>query len=594
MHSIGLYLAVIKIELIKSNLKLIKDKPMTNDITILIGGAAGQGIQTIGSLLARVCHNAGLFIFSMDDFESRVRGGHSFHLLRISDQPVNTPSLQPDILVAIDENTFQLHKDQVPAKGIIIKRKNDNPSDDSNVFDIPLDQLAKESGGAIFANTVAAGAVLSLIGAEEGDFESILTKQFQGKGQKILEQNIEAGKKGFEFGKQIDFPKQFNFSQAAHNNIVVSGAKAAALGALAADCRFFPYYPMSPGTGIVKNVTKYTDRLPVVVEQAEDEISAINMAVGASFAGARSLVATSGGGFCLMTEGLGLSAMSEIPVVIINAQRPGPATGLATRTAQADLLFTINASQDEFPRFVFAPGGIIETFNTVKKAVYLSEKYQVPSIVLMDQFLIDSSKTESDKFKIGHEFDTLLENGTKSYHKEQFLRYQNTNTGISPRILPCSSSALVRSNGNEHTEEGFSFEGPLNRTAMVEKRFEKLGLMKEEMNLPSIFSERSPIFLTGWGSSKNSIKEACLTLREQGVDAGWIIFEDIWPMNAQKLTEKLANKKLFMVEGNSTCQLGSLIRQITGIDYASSILKYDGRPIYPEYIIEKVKNIIGN
>jgi len=567
---------------------------MTNDITILIGGAAGQGIQTIGSLLARVCHNAGLFIFSTDDFESRVRGGHSFHLLRISDQPINTPSLKPDILVAIDEKTFVLHKDQVHPEGIILKNGNDNLPVDSSVFTIPLNQLAKEAGGAIVANTVAAGAVLSVIGAKEEDFESVLAKQFKGKGQKVLDQNVEAGKKGFEFGKQIDFPKLFSFTQAEHNNLVVSGAKAAALGALAADCRFFPFYPMSPGTGIVTNISRYTDQLPIVVEQAEDEIAAINMAVGASFAGTRSLVATSGGGFCLMTEGLGLAAMSEVPVVIINAQRPGPATGLATRTAQADLLFTINASQDEFPRFVFAPGGIIETFNTVKKAVYLSEKYQVPSIVLMDQFLVDSSKTESDEFKIGNEFDTLLENDTKSYQGEQFFRYQHTNTGISPRILPCGSEALVRSTGNEHTQEGLSFEESDNRTTMVEKRFKKLTLMKEEINLPSIFSERSSIFLTGWGSTKNSIKEACLTLREQGIDAGWIIFEDIWPMNTEKLTERLQNKKLFMVEGNATCQLGNLIRQMTGIDYASSVLKYDGRPIYPEYIIEKVKNIIGN
>ncbi|MCK5311005.1 MAG: 2-oxoacid:acceptor oxidoreductase subunit alpha [Desulfobacteraceae bacterium] len=567
---------------------------MTNDITILIGGAAGQGIQTIGSLLARVCHNAGLFIFSMDDFESRIRGGHSFHLLRISDQPIRTPSLRPDILMAIDEKTFLNHKDQVPVEGIILTSEKHDVAKESNIFNIPLEQVAQKAGGSIVSNTVAAGAVLAIIGAQYEDFQSVLKAQFKKKGQNILEQNLEAGKQGFEIGKTIDFPKLFNFTPIEHTNVVMSGAKAAALGALAADCRFFPFYPMSPGTSIVTNAAQYADHLPIVIEQAEDEIAAINMAVGASFAGVRSLVATSGGGFCLMTEGLGLAAMTETPVVIINAQRPGPATGLATRTAQADLLFAINSSQDEFPRFVFAPGGVLETFNTVKKAVYLSEKYQVPSIVLMDQFLIDSARTESEEFRIGNEYDTVLEHDTNSSQEDPYLRYKHTETGVSPRLFPCSSEDLVRSTGNEHTQEGLSFEGFDNREAMVEKRFKKLDMMKEEVQLPSVFSEESSIFLTGWGSSKNSIKEACLNLREEGIDAGWIIFEDIWPMNSQKLIEILQNKKLVLIEGNATCQLGQLIRQQTGLDYDSSILKYDGRPIYPEYIIEKVNTIIGS
>ena len=571
---------------------------MTNDITILIGGAAGQGIQTIGTLLAKVCHNAGLFIFSTDDFESRIRGGHSFHLLRISNQPVSTPSIEPDILVAIDKKTLEYHRDEISPEGIVLNNKSSenktvHESEGSNVFNIPLNNLAKQAGGTIFSNTVAAGAVLAVIGAKYNDFKSVLETLFKNKGQNILDGNLTAGRKGFEIGEKIDFPKLFDFSQTEHSNVIMSGAKAAALGAITADCRFFPFYPMSPGTSIVTNAAQYVDDLPLVIEQAEDEIAAVNMAIGASFAGVRSLVATSGGGFCLMTEGIGLAGMTEIPLVIINAQRPGPATGLATRTAQADLLFSINSSHDEFPRFVFAPGGVFETFNIVKKAVWLSEKYQVPSIVLMDHFLINSARTESDKFEIGNEHDTLLEIDTKMYRDKPYLRYEHSATGISKRILPCTSNALVRSTGNEHVEEGLTDEDADNRNAMVEKRFKKLSMMKEEMKLPSVFCEESSFFLTGWGSSKNSIKQACMHLREQGFDVGWIIFEDIWPMNTQKFTNILKNKKLFMVEGNATCQLGNLIRQQTGIDYASSILKYDGRPIFPEYIIDNVKNIIG-
>ncbi len=375
---------------------------------------------------------------------------------------------------------------------------------------------------------------------------------------------------------------------------MMTGAKAAALGALAAGCRFFPFYPMSPGTPIISNAAAYGEHLPIVIEQAEDEIAAVNMAIGASFAGVRSIVPTSGGGFCLMTEGLGLAGMSETPLVIVNAQRPGPATGLATRTGQADLLFALHASHDEFPRFVFAPGGVLETFNTVKKAVYLSDKYQVPAIVLMDQYLIDSAKTEPNDFVVGREYETFLKKETELSQPGLYLRYKFTETGISPRQIPCVSNALVRATGNEHTDQGLSTEDPDIRVSMVEKRFKKMSLMKQEMSLPSMFCKDSSFYLTGWGSSKGSIREACLNLREQGMNAGWIIVEDIWPLDSHRLKKQLENKKLVMVEGNSTCQLGTLIRQITGIEYVSCISKYDGRPLYPEYIETRVKQIMGS
>jgi 2-oxoglutarate ferredoxin oxidoreductase subunit alpha len=565
---------------------------MNKDITILIGGAAGQGIQTIGALLAKVCHNAGLFIFSVDDFESRIRGGHSFHLLRISETPLTAPCFEPDILVAIDDKTYEYHKNTLSSRGIILLNKEKKKKEKLNIHTIPLEFLAEQAGGKIASNTIAAGAILAILGAEFKDIEEVLKEQFLKKGKAVLDLNLKAGRSGFDIGSKIDFPLSFDFNPVEHRNMVMTGAKAAALGALAADCRFFPFYPMSPGTPIISNLVEFADRLSIIIEQAEDEIAAVNMAVGASFAGVRSMTSTSGGGFCLMVEGLGLAAMSETPLVIINAQRPGPATGLATRTAQADLLFAINASQDEFPRFIFAPGGVLETFNTVKKAFWLSEKYQVPSIVLMDQFLVDSARTEPDIFEIGHEHETFLENDTKMYQKETYQRYAINDTRISPRLTPCCSSALVRSTGNEHTEEGLSSEDPDIRNAMVEKRFKKFELMTKEIQLPSIFCDDSSFFLTGWGSSKGCIIEACLYLREQGIDVGWIIFEDIWPMDSNKLRKMLQNKKLLMVEGNSTCQLGSLIRQQTGIEYTSSILKYDGRPIYPIYIIEKVKQIM--
>ncbi len=608
---------------------------MARDITILIGGKAGQGIQTIGAILAGICHDAGLFVFSVDDFESRIRGGHSFHLLRVSAQPLIAPCYRPDILVAIDGDTYKIHKDKLAPNGIVVLNKDTLPVE-PGVFCIPFAGLAREAGGTIASNTVAAGAVAAVMGAGFGVVKQVITRHFAKKGETVLQLNLAAAKKGVAAGSKLAFSKRVQFERKENGHVVMTGAKAAALGALAADCRFFPFYPMSPGTAIITHVAAILEQsqteqsqteqsqteqsqteqsqteqsqteqsrtgqsladqspgqLPVVIEQAEDEIAAVNMAIGASYTGVRSLVATSGGGFSLMVEGLGLSAITETPVVIINAQRPGPATGLATRTAQADLLFSIHASQDDFPRFVFAPGSVLETYKTVKKAVFLSEKYQVPAIVLMDQFLADSAQSEPDEFDIGYEHVSFLVTDTKLYQHETYERYRVTNTGISPRCVPGHPHAMVRVAGNEHTVHGIPSEDPKNRNAMVEKRDRKRVAMEEEMSPPLVFCENSEFYLTGWGSSKGSIMEACLQLRGDGLDVGWIIFEDIWPLNAPKLTRLLSHKKMIMVEGNAQSQLGTLIRSQTGLDSLSAVLKYDGRPMYPAFIIKKVKQIV--
>jgi 2-oxoglutarate ferredoxin oxidoreductase subunit alpha len=568
---------------------------MGNDMTILIGGKAGQGIQTIGAILAGICHDAGLFVFSVDDFQSRIRGGHSFHLLRVGSRPLSAPSGAPHILVAIDENTYSIHREELMPGGISILNQNggEMPGDESDkrIYRVPLKALAREAGGEIASNTVAAGVVAAAMGAGLDRVKAVIFRQFESKGAKVSALNLAAVEKGFEAGSDIEFQSPVPFDgEKSRDHVVMNGAKAAALGALAADCRFFPFYPMSPGTGIITQLAAYSDQLPMVMEQAEDEIAAVNMAVGAAYAGVRSLVATSGGGFSLMVEGLGLSGITETPLVIINAQRPGPATGLATRTAQADLLFSIHASQDEFPRFVFAPGSVLDTYKAVKKAVMLSEKYQVPSIVLMDQYLADSTRTEINEFYVGDEHRSFIQD-TEMYQGETYQRYRVTQSGISPRCLPCTPHALVKVAGNEHTPDGLPSEDPVNRVAMVDKRFSKLTAMSREMRLPSIFCDNSSFFLTGWGSSKGCIMEACLQLREEGIDAGWIIFEDLWPLDGRELKKRLTGKRLIMVEGNATAQLGSLIRTLTGVEYAVSILKYDGRPIYPSYIVDRVKDI---
>lgn len=619
---------------------------MKTDITVKIGGEAGQGIQTIGTLLAEVCHSAGLFIFSIDDFESRIRGGHSFNLLRISNEAIMAPGHIPDILVALDQKTMSLNKDMLAADSLVIlnadtdpgtnnidnttinnddteiSKKNDLPNNQT-ILRLPLKGLAKEAGGLITANTVAAGCIFSVLGTPFEMLENLLIKKFKAKGEKIINLNLNAARKGYEAAGKARYHAQFDWEPCTTDRIVINGARAAGLGALASDCRFFPFYPMSPATGVISSIASYAGKLPVVVEQAEDEIAAVNMAIGASFAGVRSLTSTSGGGFCLMTEGIGLAAMTETPLVVVNAQRPGPATGLPTRTAQSDLLFVLNASQDDFPRFVLAPGTPAETFKTMKRAFHLSEKYQVPGIILLDQFLATSQVTQENIFQVDDEIERFILTDNDIESPETYKRYEITEDGISPRALPCMGDIMVRATGNEHNEKGEISEDATNRINMSQKRASKLLAMIKEMAPPEISCSRiscghssfeaeqgsirekesadkndsvnsdKKFFLTGWGSSKGVIIEACEILRTRGFDIGYILFKDIWPMDADSIRSLLGNKQLIMVEQNSNCQMGRLIAQETGILYHAAILKDDGRPFYPEYIVERALEIIG-
>ena len=573
---------------------------MATEVTVKIAGEAGQGIQTIGSLLANVCHNAGLFIFSVNDFESRIRGGYSFNLLRISEDPLIAPCERADILVAIDEKSLNRDVDKLNDGGIVLLNTKEQKDLPGHVHAVSFDELASSAGGKIASNTVAAGMLLSILGSGFDRLEAELQDQFSGKGEKVLELNRKAARAGFEKGEAVKFDGKLRFESSGEGKVLMNGAYAAALGALASNCRVFSFYPMSPATGIMASAAEFVDQLPIVVEQAEDELAAVNMAVGSSFAGVRALTATSGGGFSLMTEGLGLAAMTETPLVIINGQRPGPATGLPTRTAQADLLFTINASQDEFPRFVMAPGTVLETFFAVKKAFHLSDKYQVPAIVLMDQFLCDSSMTEKGKPDVEGSIPAEKTESGKSEKKhrtsdgkdESYLRYQFSESGISERRFPGTSKALVRATANEHDRQGNISEDAEIRTQMVDKRHAKIEHMKEEMDQPSFFSKESAVLLAGWGSSRGSIMESCLTLRSMGYDVGWLIFHDIWPLDWDEVGEILTDRKLIMVEQNRTCQLGQLIRQQTGIRFSNSVLKYDGRPLSPDFITENVKKMM--
>jgi 2-oxoglutarate ferredoxin oxidoreductase subunit alpha len=558
------------------------------DITITIGGEAGQGIQTVGQLLAAACREAGLYVFGINDFESRIRGGHSFYQLRIADHQVRAPHHSVNLLIAMDDATLHMHRSGLAPGGICLLNSGGTEAE-GPVRPIAFFNLARDAGGDILANTVATAAALALLGAPEGILDKVLRRQFAGKSSKVLEDNLAAARLGFKAVQGIEFSCISAWPACGRRRMIMEGTAALSLGALAGDCRFAAFYPMSPATGIMMNLAAWQDRFPLVVEQAEDEIAAANMIVGASYAGVRSLTATSGGGFCLMTEAVGLAGITETPIVVINAQRPGPATGLATRTAQADLRFVMHAGQDEFPRFVFAPGSPEQAYETTARAFDLAEMYQVPALILVDQYFNDSLYTLDDDLQApaAVKAQTICDGDLKN--PADYQRYGLTDSGISPRAVPCAGETLVMVCGNEHKPDGHSTEQAELRTAMVDKRMRKLTGMAADMRPPTVAHPDAKIRLICWGSTLGVVAEAVDLLRADGADAGYAHFCDIWPFPRAAAEAALAGaERLVCVEQNSTAQFAGVLRQETGIPVAQTVLKYDGRPFYPIEIANAV------
>ncbi len=549
---------------------------------ILIGGAAGQGIETTAAILQKFFTNAGYHVFAVRDFMSRVRGGHNFTLLRVSKDSVYSHSLKLDGIVAFNEETVELHLAELKPEGFIICDSS-YAVEDSRKIAIDMVAIGKELGSPRFAGMIAMGALLKLFGEELDNPEKIL-RQF------VREQYVEPNRKALIRGQELVESRIKPFGSKGEEKIILSGNQALALGAIAAGLRFYSAYPMSPSTTILEYLAAKSDAAGIVVEQAEDEIAAINMAIGASYAGTPAMTGTSGGGFCLKVEALGLSGMSEIPLVVVDVQRPGPVTGLPTRTEQSDLKFVISASHGEFPRMVIALRNHKDAFYQTARALDIAERYQIPVIILSDQYLGDSTASvepyDLSKVKVVKPLDV------EDVPEGEYLRFKYTESGISPRLIPGKTQNFVTADSDEHDEFGQITEDATVRNQMMDKRMRKLESLKLELLEPEfVGAEDCDTLIVGWGSTYGPIKEAIQLLNEDGKEKfGALLFGDIYPLPQRLLNEKASKvNRIINVEQNATGQLAELIREQAGIRCQESILKYDGRQISAEEIADRIR-----
>ena len=577
---------------------------ITNQMTIRIGAAAGDGVESSGAGFCQALARSGLHVFGLPDYYSRIRGGHNFFSIRVSDQPLYSHAKPVHLLLALTEETIPRHRDEVVKGGAIVYDSGLKVSleqwsgNDVLYLPVPLSDIAKEKAGTVLArNTVALGVAAGMTGFDLEQMESVIRDNFARKGQAVVDGNLAAIEAGYQEGRKqaADFPFRLERNPDAPPRMVVNGTQAFSLGALAGGCRFVAGYPMTPGSPVLHWMAAHAARYGVVTKHTEDEIAAINMAIGAAHVGARALVPTSGGGFALMVEALGLAGMTETPVVIYSAQRPGPSTGLPTRQEQADLLFMLHASQGEFPRFLLAPGTHEECFTAGWRAFNLAEKYQTPALVLSDHYLAVAIRTlEINAFDfeaVEIERGALLSEAELDVLEGEYLRYRITESGISPRAVPGHPRAVYVAAGNEHDERGAITEEPGMRKAQVEKRQRKLIGMTEEMSGPHRYGpQEAEITFVSWGSTYGPLREAVDRLNAEQVDrANLLHFVDLWPFPAEATTAALGRaRRLIAVEGNVTGQLATLIRANTGQTMDDTILRYDGRAFTPEYIMSFV------
>ncbi len=563
----------------------------------LIGGEAGFGVREAGLIFAKTCVHAGFNIFGYAEYPSLIRGGHNTYQVSVDDE-VFCQSKNFNVVVALNKETIDKHVNELSRGGAIIYDSGAMSKDVEKAgalfYPIPLRQLVTETGGKdIVRNTVAIGASCAIIGLDFSFIRDSLAEEFKSKGAEIVEMNVKAAKSGYDYMKK-NFKGEFGFTlmpKKKEEKIVLTGNDAIGIGAVKAGCNFYAGYPMTPVTSIMQFFAAHAKDYEIVFRNSSDEIEAINMAIGASYAGAKSMTASSGGGYALMVEAIGMSAMAEIPVVIVEGTRTGPSTGLPTWTEQGDLRFVLHSSHGEFPRIVVAPGDVDECYYKTIETFNLAYKYQVPAVILTDRQLGESHMS-TDKFKTDMKNDKFVMD--ESDVKEGYKRFAFTDSGLSPRSVPGQKNGLYVANSYEHDETGIYAEDAENTKKMKDKRMKKSELIANEIPNPVLHGDKNAdITIVAWGSTKLPALQAVKMLKEQKINANVLQIVYMEPFKSEAVEKMLSGaKKLLIVENNQTAQLAGLIREKTGIGIKEKLLKYDGRQFFAEEIVDKVKEMI--
>lgn len=555
---------------------------LKDDIALVLSGEAGQGLQTIERILSSLLNSRGYRTFTFSEYMSRVRGGCNSTLIRVSNKQRSAYVERADIFIALSKLSIPRYRDRISQHTLVVGDLSilGESAEGVNVQNIPVSKLAQEAGGRIYQNTVVAGVFLSFFDIEEDAVESFIKYTFLKKGEKVVEENINAMRLGRNAGEELqrqhDVVLEVTTYPEKYYDLFMSGSDAVCLGALSGGCNYISSYPMTPGTSVFEGLARYSKDFDIVVEQAEDEISAINMGLGAWYSGARAMVSTSGGGFALMVEGLSLAGMIESPMVIHLAQRPGPATGFPTRTEQGDLNFALGAGHGEFARVILAPGTIEEGYNLTAEAFDIADVFQIPVIILTDQFFVDSyASARSENMPIEEVTPKIIQTCST------YQRYAYTENGISPRGIPGFGDGVVCIDSDEHDTEGRITESHETREMMMDKRMSRLAML-EESAIEPVFTgaENGKILVIGWGSTFGVISEAVDEMSAHGLKHMHV--RQVYPLGNDVVAEVMNAERVIVVENNYSGQFATLLRQETGRDPDEVVVQYNGLPFSVE------------
>src|SRR5438034_7258720 len=583
---------------------------MNRTFAVSIGGAAGQGVATPGDIFARIFARRGLHVNAYNAYQSIIRGGHTFLTIRTGPEKVTNFGDRIDLLIPLNQDTIDRHLHLMrPGSAVVFNGDTIKPKDRAagvQFCPIPVNELSKGSRSKVEQNTLALAASLNMMGVGFQPLEEVLIEQFKKKGDAVVRENVGVARAGYDYAATNFKPFPDPLPMADARYAVLSGNIALAMGGVAAGVKFYCAYPMSPSTGVLHWMAANARKAGIMVRQVEDEIGVINMAIGAAHAGVRAMCATSGGGFALMTEGLGMSAMMETPVVVIDVQRAGPSTGVPTKTEQGDLWQMLGAGFGDFPRLIAAPLDIGDCFKVIPEMFNLVDRFQCPGLVLCDLLLSEGRLGVDPKdldFNPAIDRGELITgvngngNGASAAIATNggYKRYKITESGISPRAVPGVPGHIHTVATDEHMEDGVlisdEFTNPIKRRAMMEKRMRKVVGIEAAVPPPTLWGPRdAEVTLIGWGSTKGVIEEACEMLNEEGISANQLQIRWLVPLHGEVILELLKDaRQTIIVENNYSGQFARYLRSETSFVPDGNIRKYDGEPFMPHHIVEAVK-----